>query len=99
MSALETMMKAVLSSMDLDLEETKASVIARVKAFEANIETLNKTLIGLLEGQRRTEQKLHMIADHLGVSLPPMPSANEGKPNEPIAGRVVSEPARLAQNG
>ena len=58
MSALESMIRTVLNAMDLDVEEVKAQVTSRIKAFEQNLATLNATLISHDTRLARIEKNL-----------------------------------------
>lgn len=61
MSAMENMVRTVLSAMDIDVEKMKAEVTGRIAAFEKNVETLNDTLIKLHTRSADIESKLDLL--------------------------------------
>lgn len=76
MSAMENMIRTVLGAMDIDVEAIKKDVVVRVEQFEANINTLNATLIALRNESARNAAMIESICIHLSLPLPP-PTANE----------------------
>lgn len=72
MSAIENMMRMVLSSLDIDVEGMKTEVTSRIVAFEANIATLNATLIDHQKSLERIEQHLIVVRGALNVAPKPL---------------------------
>lgn len=77
-SAMEGAVRTLLRAMDIDVDEVKAEVTKRIEKFEGNIETLNNTLISIMEAQARMERNQHKIAAALApdLELEPIPTAN-----------------------
>lgn len=84
-SAMEGMVRTMLRAMDIDVETVKAEVTTRILKFEGNIETLNNTLISIMETQARTERNLRALASVLAPDLIlepiPAPPANGATAN------------------
>lgn len=76
MSALEKMVHAVLSYMDLDVEAVKTEVTNRIVSFERNVATLNATLISHDAALKNIEKKLDALMVHNGLN-----PTTEGKAN------------------
>lgn len=81
MSAIENMVRVVLSAMDIDVEEIKGVLMERVNKFEENVVTLNTTLIDLLKEQRRNAAMMEAVLTHLNLPVPP-PTAPSEKSND-----------------
>lgn len=71
MSAIENMMRMVLSSLDIDVEGMKTEVTSRIVAFEANIATLNATLIAISAEEKRNAAMLEKLCTEMGIEIPP----------------------------
>lgn len=67
MSALETMVRTVLGALDLDVDQVKGEVTSRIKAFEANLATLNATLISLDARMSAMEKNMAALCDSAGI--------------------------------
>lgn len=68
MSAMESLLKTVLNVSGVDIEEVKWEVTTRIAAFEANVETLNSTLIQHHEKLASIEKNLEALFAHLGLA-------------------------------
>lgn len=78
MAAMDNMVRTLLKAMDVDVDAVKEEVTRRIKLFEGNLDTLNGTLITIMETQKRNERNIHLIAAALcpDVILEPIPTAN-----------------------
>ena len=78
MAAMDNMVRTLLKAMDVDVDAVKEEVTKRIKAFEGNLETLNTTLITIMDTQKRIEKNQQAIAAALcpDVILEPIPTAN-----------------------
>lgn len=79
MSAIEGMVRTILSALDIDVEKLKEEVTGRIKNFETNLETLNATLIALHKSNKRIEAKLDAICEYHNLSVL---TANEEETHE-----------------
>lgn len=82
---MEGMVRTMLRAMDVDVDVVKAEVTTRIAKFEGNIETLNNTLISIMETQARIERNQHALASALAPDLTlepiPAPPANGASAN------------------
>jgi len=76
MSAIEGMVRTILSALDIDVEKLKEEVTGRIKNFETNLETLNATLIALHKSNKRIEAKLDAICEYHNIRVT-LPTAND----------------------
>lgn len=76
MSAIESMIRTILNSMDIDVEEIKEETTRRIKAFEGNLQTLNTTLINHHASLARIEADLTTLFAHFGITRPATAQGN-----------------------
>lgn len=94
MSAIENLLKTVLKVSGINIEEVKTDVTQRIAAFEANVSTLNNTLISHDQRIARIEKMLEALLQHHSLTVPP-----EVKPNVDNAGNPLPATPRLAETG
>lgn len=70
MTAMENAIRMVLRALDIDVESVKSDVAKRVENFEANVTTLNNTLILLHQKQRLIDEKLDLLLTEHGIEIP-----------------------------
>lgn len=86
MSAMETLLRTVLNVSGVDVEEIKKEVTTRIAAFEANVETLNNTLIKHHQMLERIENKIDALLNPTTTAKPEISNADNGNTVSAIVG-------------
>jgi len=97
MSAMETMVRTILSSLDIDVEAMKSEVTTRIVDFENNVKTLNSTLITLMQRTSAIENKLDLLLLHHGIAQPQTVSEKPPATEGTINGSGTISPAKLSK--
>ena len=79
MSAMESMIRTVLASMDIDVEAMKGEVTTRIVAFENNVRVLNNSLIAIHQKQAQLDADMATLFAHFNIERP---TANQEKTND-----------------